>query len=82
MPQAWGALLCSQEPTAPAPHEVPLGNLCLWGCLTWGSQPQAQEAPSGLSGEAYQGASVAGAGDWGSWCRMDGEQGRPGQAAC
>ena len=52
-------------PQPPHPHEGPLGppHLCLWGCLTLGSHPQAQEAPSGLSVESYQGASVAGSGD-------------------
>ncbi|XP_043727759.1 proline-rich protein HaeIII subfamily 1-like [Cervus elaphus] len=35
-------------------------------------QGLAQEAPSGLSVESYQGASAAGPGDWGSRCRMDG----------
>lgn len=66
------------------PHDGPRGapHLRLWGCLTRGSHPQAQEAPSGLSVESYQGASAAGPGDWGSWCRMDCEQGGSGQATC
>ena len=53
-------------PSTPPPNqEGPLGppHLCLWGCLTWGSHPQAQEAPSGLSVECHRGASMAGAGD-------------------